>query len=74
MDSSLPRTSKRGGLSPLKSQSVYSKRYAPNTAFKKKKAEYVCVLNMFIIHEEGHVLTGDGRHHAERRAKVPFPH
>lgn len=72
MDSSLPRTSKMGRLSLWKSQSVYSKRYAPNTVFKKNLN--VCIRNMFIIHEGSHVLTGDGKHHAERRAKVPFPH
>lgn len=46
MDSSLPRTSKRGRLSLLKSQSVYSKRYAPNTAFKKRSR--MCLFSEYV--------------------------
>lgn len=61
MDSLSPRTSKRGGLSPWKSQSVYSKRYAPNTSFKAKP-KYACALNLFIIHEESR---------ADRQWKTP---
>lgn len=61
MDSLSPRTSKRGGLSPWKSQSVYLRRYAPNTSFKTK-SKYACALNMFIIHEESR---------ADRQWKTP---